>query len=94
MTKISKGIQLIVWLLCFLVSSVANIGIVWILRRHRFQLRSQHLYAENIRRKRDVAQTRSIGVFVGVYLLFNTLVFFAKIYQQILKQDIKTYNHY
>ena len=62
-------------------------GIVWILRGHHSQVRSQKLYAENNRRRREVAQMRSIGIIVGVYLQRSQ-------YHQILKQDIKTYNHY
>ena len=93
-SKLSKGMQLMVWLLCVLVSGAANIGTFLILRRHRRQVQVHQLMDENIRRRREVAQTRSISIIVGVYLLLNTPVLFAKIFHQILKQDIKTYNHY
>ena len=93
-SKIWKGIQLILWFFCVLVSWAANIGIVFVLRRHRCQVQSHQLFTELVRRHRQVKLTRNISVVVGIYFLFNTPFLFAKIYHQILQQDIKTYNHY
>ena len=93
-SKISKGTHLIVWFICFMVSGAANIGIILVLRRNHRQVQSHQLIRENIRKRREASLTRSISLVVGFYLLFNMPVLFAKIYHQILEQDIKTYNHY
>ena len=93
-SKILKGIHLIVWFLCLLVSGTANIGIVLVLRRHRRQVQPQQLFTENMQRQREARLTRNISLIVVIYLLLNSPFLFAKIYHQILQQNIKTYNHY
>ena len=93
-SKMSKGTHLVVWFFCFLASGAANVGIILVLRRRRRQVQSHQLISENIRRRREANLTRSILVVVGVSLLINMPVLFAKMYRQILLQDIKTYNHY
>lgn len=93
--KESRGMHLIVWFLCLLVSGTANIRIGFILRRRRHQVQShQQIISEHTRRRREEKLTRSISFIVGVYLLFNMPVLLVTIYHQILGQDIKTYNHY
>ena len=93
--KESRGMHLIVWFLCLLVSGTANIRIGFILRRRRHQVQShQQTTTEHTRRRREEKLTRSISFIVGVYLLFNMPVLLVTIYHQILGQDIKTYNHY
>ena len=93
--QVSRGIHLVVWFLCLLVSGTANLGIVFVLHRHHRQVYShQPSVTEQIRRRREEKITRSISFIVGVYLLFNMPVLLVTIYHQILEQDIKTYNHY
>ena len=92
--QISRGIHLILWFLCLLISVVASIGISLILRRHHRQLHCQSTIFENIRRRRELRLTRNILFIVGVYLLLNFPVLWVSLYHQILEQDIKTYNHY
>ena len=97
--KESRGMHLIVWFLCLLVSGTANISIGFILRRRRRQVHvqvqsHQQMVTENTRRRREEKLTRSISFIVGVYLLFNMPVLLVTIYHQILGHDIKTYNHY
>ena len=92
--QISRGIHLILWFLCLLISVVASIGISLILRRHHRQLHCQSTIFENIRRRRELRLTRNILFIVGVYLLLNFPVLWVSLYYQILEQDIKTYNHY
>ena len=91
---ISRGIHLILWFLCLLVSVVASITICFILRAHHRQLLSQSTISESIRRQRELKLTRNISCIVGVYLLLNLPVLLVSLYHQILEQDIKTYNHY
>ena len=92
---VSRGIHLMVWFVSLLVSLTANIAIVLILRRHGHQLQpSLHPITEQIRRRREERLARSIYFIVGVYLLFSMPVLFVTVYDQILKQDIKTYDHY
>ena len=93
-TRISKAVHLMVWLFCLLVSGKTHVGIVWVLRRHRLQMQPQQTINENIRKQREARISRSILLIVGVYFLLNTPVLLAKIYHQILQQDIKTYNHF
>ena len=92
--QISRGMHLILWFLCLLVSVVASIGISLILRRHHRQLHCHFTFFENIRRRRELKATRNIIFIVGVYLLLNFPVLWVSLYHQILEQDIKTYNHY
>ena len=92
--QISRGIQLILWFLCLLVSVVASIGISLILRRHHRQLHCHSTIFEKIRRRRELKVTRNIIFIVGVYLLLNFPVLWVSLYHQILEQDIKTHNHY
>ena len=92
--QISRDIHLILWFLCLLVSVVATIGISLILRRHHRQLHCHSTIFENIRKQRELKLTRNISFIVGVYLLLNLPLLFIKLYRHILKQDIKTYNHY
>ena len=92
--QISRGMHLILWFLCLLVSVVASIGISLILRRHHRQLHCHCTIFENIRRRRELKVTRNIIFIVGVYLLLNFPVLWVSLYHQILEQDIKTYNHY
>ena len=93
-TRISKAVHLMVWFFCLLVSGKTHVGIVWVLRRHRLQMQPQQTINENIRKQREARISRSILLIVGVYFLLNTPVLLAKIYHQILQQDIKTYNHF
>ncbi|XP_078354491.1 sphingosine 1-phosphate receptor 1-like [Oculina patagonica] len=93
-SDISKGIHYIIWFLCLLGSVLANIGIGLILRRHHRQLQPHSTISESIRKQRELKLTRNILFIVGVYLLFNMPLLFIKLYRLILKQDIKTYNHY
>lgn len=92
--QISRGIHLILWFLCLLVSVVASIGISLILRRHHRQLHCHGTIFENIRRRRELRLARNILFIVGVYLLLNFPVLWVSLYHQILEQNIKTYNHY
>ena len=92
--QISRGMHLILWFLCLLVSVVASIGVSLILRRHHRQLRCHCTILENIRRRRELKVTRNIIFIVGIYLLLNFPVLWVSLYHQILEQDIKTYNHY
>ena len=92
-SKVSSGIHLIVWFFCLLVSGIANIGIILILRRRSRQvLPEQQSITEQTRLRRGDKLTRSISFIVGVYLLFSMLVLFASIYQRIY--FIKTSNHF
>ena len=93
-TRISKAVHLMVWFFCLLVSGKTHVGIVWVLRRHRLQMQPQQTINENIRKQREARISRNILLIVGVYFLLNTPVLLAKIYHQILQQDIKTYNHF
>lgn len=92
--QISRGIHLILWFLCLLVSVVASTGISLILRQHHRQLHCYCTVFENMRRRRELRVTRNILFIVGVYLLLNFPVLWVSLYHQILEQDIKTYNHY
>lgn len=92
--QISRGIHLILWFLCLLVSVVASIGISLILRQHHRKLYAPSTNFENFRRRRELKVTRNILFIVGVYLSLNMPVLWVSIYHQILEQDIKTYNHY
>ena len=93
--QVSRGIHLIVWFFSIVVSGTANVGIVLILRRHRRQVQPfLSPITEETFRRREERITRSVMFIVGFYLLFNIPVLFLTIYHQILKQDIKTYNHY
>ena len=92
--QISRGIHLILWFLCLLVSVVASLGISLTLRRHHRQLHCHGAIFENIRRKRELKLTRNILFIVGVYLSLNLPVLLVSLYHQILEQEIKTYNHY
>ena len=93
-SQIVKGIHLLVWFFCLLVSLITSLRILLFLRRYNHQVRSLNVVSENIQRERTISQTRTISVIVGVYFLLNFLVLFVTIYHQILEQDIKTYNHY
>ena len=93
-SKIVKGIHLLVWLFCLLLSLITSLRILLILRRYNHRVRSLNIVSENIQRKRTIKQTRTISVIVGVYFLLNFPVLFVTFYHQILEQDIKTYNHY
>jgi len=90
----SRGIHFILWFLCLLVSVVASIGISLTLRRHHRQLHCHSTIFENIGRQRELKLTRNLLFIVGVYLLLNFPVLLVSLYHQILKQEIKTYNHY
>ena len=92
--QISRGIHLILWFLCLLVSVVASLGISLTLRRHHRQLHCHGTIFENIRRKGELKLTRNILFIVGVYLSLNLPVLLVSLYHQILEQEIKTYNHY
>ena len=92
--QISRGIHLILWFLCLLVSIVTSIGISLILRRHHRQLHCHSTIFENVGRRRELKLTRNILFIVGVYLLLNFPVLLVSLYHQILELDIKTYNHY
>ena len=93
--QVSRGVHLIVWFLCLLVSGAANIGIILVLRRNRRQVHfQQKSITEQIRRRREEKLARSISFIVGVYFLFYMPVLFVTVYHQILEKDIKTYNHY
>ena len=92
--QISIDIHFILWLLCLLVSVVASIGISLILRRHHRQLHCHSSILENIRKQTELNLTRNISFIVGVYLFLNIPLLLIKLYHHILKQDIKTYNHY
>ena len=92
--QISRGIHLILWFLCLLISVAASIGMSLILRRHDRQLQCHSTIFENIRRRRELRLTRNILFIVGVYLLLNFPVLWVSLYHQILEKDIKTYNHY
>ena len=92
--QISRGIHLILWFLCLLISVAASIGISLILRRHHRQLHCHSTIFENIRRQRELKLTRNMLIIVGVYLSLNMPVLLISLYHQILEQEIKTYNHY
>ena len=90
--QISRNVHFILWFLCPLVSIVASIGITLILRHG--QIHCHSTIFENIRRQRELNLTRNISFIVGIYLLINMPFLFIKLYRHILRQDIKTYNHY
>ena len=96
--QVSRSIHLMVWFLSLLISGAANVGMVLVWRRHRRQVQSQLPPINNLScrqsRHRQEKLTRTVSFIVGFYLLFNIPVLFVTIYHQILKQDIKTYNHY
>ena len=92
--RISRGIHLILWLLCLLISLVASMSICFTLRAHDSQLLSHSSIPANIRRRREFKLTRNISFIVGVYLSLNLPVLLVSFYHQILEQEIKTYNHY
>ena len=94
MSEISKIIHYTIWFLCLLVSVIANVGIGLISRGNQRRLHSLSTISQNIRKQRELKLTRRISFIVGVYLLFNMPLLLLKMYRQILKQDIKTYNHY
>ena len=90
----SRSIHFILWFLCLLVSVVASIGISLILRRHHRQLHCHSTMFENNLRQRELKLTRNLLVIIGIYLSLNMPVLLVSLYHQILKQEIKTYNHY
>ena len=93
--QVSRGVHLIVWFLCLLVSGIAHLRIVIVLYRQRRQVSSKNqLVIEQVRRRREEKLSRSISFIVGVYFLLNLPVLFVTVYHQILEQDIITYNHY
>lgn len=93
--RVSRGMHLIAWFICLLVAGAANIGIVLTLLWNRRRIQPHHVQLrEQIRRRRETKLTRTIAFIVGVYLMLNMPVLFVTIYHQILRQDIKTYNHY
>ena len=92
--KISRGIHLILWFLCLLISTVASMAICFILRAHHRQLLSQTAISKNTRRQRELKLTRNISFIVGVYLSLNLPVLLVSLYHQIMGQEMKTYNHY
>ena len=93
--RISRGMHLIAWFICVLVAGDANIAIALTLLRTRRRVQPQHEPLRNkICRRRETKLTRIIAFVVGAYLLLNMSVLFVTIYHQILKQDVKTYNHY
>ena len=93
--QVSRGVHLIVWFLCLLVSGIAHFRILIVLNRHRRQVSSKNqIVLEQVRRRREEKLSRSISFIVGVYFLLNLPVLFVTVYHQILEQDIITYNHY
>lgn len=93
--QVTRGVHLIVWFLCLLVSGIAHFRILIVLNRHRRQVSSKNQLAiEQVRRRREEKLSRSISFIVGVYFLLNLPVLFVTVYHQILEQDIITYNHY
>ena len=90
----ARGTHLILWLILLLVSGATQIRILVIVRQNRRQLQVQLQAAENRQRQREVKLAKSLSVIVGVYLLSNFPVLFVTIYHQILRLDLKTYNHY
>lgn len=91
--RISRGIHLILWLLCLLISMAASTAIFYALRAHDRQLLSHSSIPVNMRRRRELKLTRNISFIVGVYLSLNLAVLLVSLYHQILEQEIKTYNH-
>ena len=92
---VSRATHLLVWFLSLLLSGAANVGVVLVWRRHRRQFQSHIGHITNFQwRQRQKKLTKTVSFIVGFYLLFNIPVLFVTIYHQILKQDIKTYNHY
>ena len=67
--QISRGMHLILWFLCLLVSVVPSIGISLILCRHYRQIHCHSKIFENIWRRRDFKKTRNIIFIVGVQLI-------------------------
>ena len=92
--RLSRGAQLILWTLSILVAGAAHFGIIVITRRHRRRVHPLLNVSKNVRKQREAKLTKSISLMVGVYLLLNIPVLLVAIAHQILKIDIKTYNHY
>ena len=93
--NVSRATHLLVWFLSLLLSGAANVGMVLVWRRHRRQVQLHIGHITNFQwRQRQEKLTKTVSFIVGFYLLFNIPVLFVTIYHQILKQDIKTYNHY
>ena len=96
-TKIKQAVldtHLILWLICLLVSVTTQIGILHVVRRQRRQLQVQLQGAENLRRQREAKLAKHLSVIVGVYLILNFPVLFVTFYNNVLKLDLKTDNHY
>jgi len=90
----ARGTHLILWLILLLISGATQIGILVTVRRNRRQLQVQLPAAEIRQRQREVKLARTLSLIVGVYLISNFPVLFVTIYHQILRLDLKTYNHY
>ena len=93
--EIAKGIHLVLWLICLVVSGATQIGILIVVKRHRRQFQAHLQQAENVQRQlREAKLAKSISVIVGVYIILNFPVLFVTFYHQILRFDLQTYNHY
>ena len=93
--EVAKGIHLVLWLICLVVSGVTQIGILIVVRRHRQQIQAHLQQAENVQgRLREAKLAKSISFIVGVYIILNFPVLFVTFYHQILRFDLQTYNHY
>ena len=89
-----RGIHLILWLICLLVSAATQIGVLLVVRRHRRQVQVQLQEIENLQRQREAKLARRLSTIVGVYLILYFPVFFVTFYHQILGLNLQTYNHY
>ena len=92
--QVARGAHLILWLICLLVATATQLGVVVIVRRNRRQLQVELKAAQNIQRQKEAKLAKSIAVIVAVYLLLNFPVLFVTFYHQILRLDLQTYNHY
>lgn len=89
-----RGMHLILWLVCLLLSAATQIGILFFVRRFRRQLQVQLQASENVRKQREAKLAKGFSIIVGVYLILNLPVLFVTFYHQILGLDLETYNHY
>ena len=89
-----ENIHLMVWSVCFLVSVATQIGVLYVVRIQREQVQPQLQGAENRQRQREAKLAKNISILVGVYLILNFPVLFTLIYDQLLRLNLQTNNHY
>ena len=88
---VARGVRLLVWLICLLVSVATQIFILATVRRHHKRVQV-HLRETRIvqRQLREVKLAKSISVIVGVYIILNFPMLFVKFYHQI---DLRENSH-